>query len=586
MTGSGRSHSTRAVKLASAVLLTMLTASATLAQSDQVATEPDAGAVMPSGTDTLQTVLASVYRSNPRLLAERARLRETDENYIQARAQGRFQFSASGEFSGQIVRTPTASSFFGTTGGTTDGTPYSGQVAIVQPLYQGGRVKALKTQAKAGILAARASLENTENNVFLAAANAYVDVLRDEDAARIRRNNVRVLTRQLTAANDRFEVGEGTRTDIAQSESRLALAEAGLAQADAQLEVSRAQFVRLVGRMPIQPTAVPTFALPNSLDRAIALARENNPQLMAAYYNELAGDAAIDVAKAAGRPVLQLNGSLAAQREPILGVQTDQATIAAQVSIPIFSGGANTSRVRQAKHARTRLAFEARDTERAVDQTITQIWAQLEATRRVIETSRRQVEAADVAFEGVSLEQQVGTRTQLDVLDAEQEVLNARLTLLNAERDYNSAVFQLLSVIGVFDADGIALPVETYDEDAYLAHVSYDGLSKAVDRFVPEVVQKIGPQLPNLVIDPAKVVIAAGDTLTLDERAEGLASKAGDLGQFTKEVVDRATFQTPKYDPRKDLPEIDILLPLAIEETRVDADAVVKTDFEDQPLDE
>lgn len=546
---------------------------------DDVATE-----AAPFEADTLQSVLASVYRSNPRLLAERARLRETDENYIQARAQGRLTLSASGQFSGQVVRTPVASSFFGTSGGTTDGLPRSGQVSVVQPLYQGGRVKALKNQAKASILAARAGLENTENNIFLSAANAYVDVLRDEEAANIRRNNVRVLTRQLTAANDRFDVGEGTRTDIAQSESRLALAEAGLAQADAQLEVSRAQFVRLVGRMPIQPQPVPAFALPDTLDRAIALARENNPQLLASYYAEQAGDAAINIAKAAGRPTLSLTGSLAAQRETILGVsETDQATIAAQINIPIFSGGANASRVRQAKQARTRLAFETRDTERAVDQTVTQIWAQLQATKRVIETSRRQVDAADVAFEGVTLEQQVGTRTQLDVLDAEQEVLNARLTLLNAERDYNSAVFQLLSVIGVFDADGIALPVETYDESAYLENVAYDGLSKAVDRFVPEAVQKIGPQLPDLALDPARVVISAGDKLELDERAMGLVDQVGDLGQLAKESVDAVSGQTPEYDPRMDLPEVDIILPVNPDAPEIDLDEAVQTDFEDKP---
>lgn len=432
-------------------------------------------------SDTLQTILATVYQSNPRLLAERARLREVDENYIQARGQGRFTSTASGEFTGQIVRTPVTSNFFGVSGGTTDGTPYRGQVQVVQPIYQGGRVKALKTQAKAGILAARAALDSAENNIFLSTANAYVDILRDEQAAQIRRNNVRVLTRQLTAANDRFEVGEGTRTDIAQSQSRLALAEAGLAQAEAQLEVSRAQFVRLVGRMPIQPQSVPVVAIPETVAEATALARDNNPDLLAAYYNERAGRAAVDVAKAAGRPTLSLNGSIAAEREPILGVQTDQATIAAQISIPIFSGGINASRVRQAKQARTRLGYEARDTERAVDQTIAQVWAQLEASRRVIETSQRQVEAADVAFEGVSLEQQVGTRTQLDVLDAEQEVLNARLTLVNAERDYNSAVFQLLSVIGVFDAEGISLPVDTYEEGAYLQRVAKGPLSKTVD---------------------------------------------------------------------------------------------------------
>lgn len=507
--------------------------------------------------DTLQTVLASVYNSNPRLLAERARLREIDETYIQARAQGRPSLSVGGSFDAQVVRTPETNNFFGTSGGTTTGTPYAGQVSLVQPIYQGGRIKALKRQAQAGILAARAGLENAENNIFLSAANAYVDVLRDEEAALIRRNNVRVLDRQLIAANERFDVGEGTRTDIAQSESRLAAAEAGLAQADAQLQVSRALFVRIVGRVPNQLSPAPEFMLPTTLDQATLLARDNNPQLLAAYYNELAGDAAIDIAKSAGRPTLSLQGSLVASRQTILGIsETDQATIGAQLNIPIFSGGANASRVRQAKHAKTRLGFESRDTERAVDQTVAQVWAQMDAARRIVETSRRQVAAAEVAFEGVTLEQQVGTRTQLDVLDAEQETLNARLNLINSERDLNAAVFQLLSVIGVFDADGIALPITQHDPNAYLSDVSYDGFEEAGDRFIPEAVQKIVGQTPNIIKDPAKVVAGTLDAMELDVVGEGLAERGQQIGSLVKEGVDIVTFHTPHYDPRIDDPDI------------------------------
>jgi outer membrane protein len=475
-------------------------------------------------TDTLQTVLASVYRNNPQLLGERARLREIDENYIQARAQGRPSLTAGGELSLQATRSPVD----GTNpfvpaggGGWSDTTPSASQLIAIQPLYQGGRVKALKQQTKASIMAARAGLENAENNVFLSAANAYVDVLRDEETARIRRNNVRVLTRQLTAANERFDVGEGTRTDIAQSESRLAGAEAGLALADAQIANSRAIFVRYVGRMPDQLSPVPAFIVPDSLDQAIALARDNNPQLLAAYYNELAGTAAIDVAKAAGRPTVSLQGSLVRSRGTLLGFQdTDQATIGANVSVPIFSGGANASRVRQAKHAKTRLSFEARDVERIVDQTITQIWARMGAAKRIVATSQRQVAASDVAFEGVSLEQQVGTRTQLDVLDAEQETLNAKLTLINAERDYDAAVFQLLSTIGVLDADGIDLPITRHDPEAYFSDLRDDRFKRAGDRFIPAVFRNGEPEFPNLDGNNGRLETSEGEGTPLDVESD------------------------------------------------------------------
>lgn len=438
--------------------------------------------VMVNASDTLQTVLASVYRNNPRLLAERARLREVDENYIQARAQERPNLALGASISAENTKSPGDNPFNPDAGDWVSVYPRSAQVSVVQPLYQGGRVKALKRQSQAGIMAARAGLENAENTIFLSAANAYVDVLRDEEVANIRRNNVRVLGRQLTAAQDRFDVGEGTRTDIAQSQSRLAAAEAGLAQADAQLDISRATFVRLVGRMPNQLAPAPAFALPKSLDEAIGLARNNNPQLLAAYYNEMAGTAAIDVAKAASRPTVSLQGSIARARGSFLGFSdADQAVVGAQLSVPIFSGGANQSRIRQAKHAKTRLAFEARDAEQGVDQAVAQIWAQMDAARRIVETSRRQVAAAEVAFEGVTLEQDVGTRTQLDVLDAEQETLEAKLNLINSERNYNAAVFQLLSTIGVLDADGIDLPIETYNPDTYLSAIVNDDFKKALE---------------------------------------------------------------------------------------------------------
>ncbi|WP_409431922.1 TolC family outer membrane protein [Litorimonas sp. RW-G-Af-16] len=515
-----------------------------------------------ASAETLQDTLISVYNKNPRLQAERARLRETDETYIQARAQGRLSATASGSYARTEVRTPeTPGSFFAPPGGGWRGSdPLAGQVQVIQPLYQGGRVKALKRQAKSGILAARESLRATENSIFVSAAEAYVDVLRDEQAANIRRNNVRVLTSQLTAANARFDVGEGTRTDIAQSQSRLAASEAGLAQAEAQLQISRATYKRIVGRMPVDLQPVPDFALPNDLPTAIALARDNNPQLLASYFNEEAGRAAIDVAKSNGRPTISLNGTLSAQRGQLLGIEeTDQASLTAQISVPIFSGGLNRSRVRQAKHAKTRLAFETRDTELAVDQTVTQIWAQLEAAKRVFITSQQQLDAAEVAFEGVELELTVGTRTQLDVLNAEQEVLNAKLALINAERDVDSVTYQLLSILGVFDADGIALPVETYDAVQNFEAVRYRGFDRNIDRFVPEAAQKIGRQIPDIVNDVAGGVATLGRATKLDTVPETLSKAEVKPVKLLKDAADTVTGQEGEYHALRDVPLPEIV---------------------------
>ena len=484
------------------VIVTLLASSAVLAT--------------PAWAEGLQEALVSVYDTNPRLLAERARLREIDESYVQARAQGRPTIGGTGSIAQSWVNFPGGATVFTAgrpeaAGGeitgdiSISGRPNDIGLQIVQPLYQGGRVKALKEQAKLGVLAARENLRAQENELFLSAATAYVDVRRDMEATRIRRNNVRVLMRQLEAATARFEVGSGTRTDIAQSESRLALAEAGLAQADAQLAVSKARFSRLVGHPATVLDTPPIFRLPPSLPDAIAAARENNPQLIGSYFNEAAGRAAIDVAKAAGRPTVSLSGGVSRQRAQLSQLPSiDGASITAQITVPIYSGGGNTSRRRQAEHAKTRLAFETRDAELAIDEAVTQIWAQLTASRASLKAAKRQVSAADLAFEGVTLEQSVGTRDQLDVLNAEQETLNAQLSVIEAERNVSVATFQLLSTIGVFDAEGIRLPVDGYVPEENFNLIRYQGLTEKMDSYAPNFVKRLGRKIPGQSQKPEK----------------------------------------------------------------------------------
>ena len=517
-----------------------------------------------SSAETFQEALISVYNSNPRLQAERARVREVDENYIQARAQGRLTANASGSYGYTAAKTPSSSNpFSGSTGGSVNGHPHNAQLQIIQPIYQGGRVKALKKQARSSILAAREGLRNAEQSIFLSAANAYVDVVRDEETARIRRNNVMVLARQQLAAKDRFDVGEGTRTDIAQAQSRQAAAESGLAQAEAQLQSSRASYTRIIGHPPVALQSVPQFELPRSLQVAIGLARENNPQLLAAYFNEEAAGSAIDVAKSASRPVLSLNGTASTSYDQVLGInQADQASLTAQLTIPIFTGGLNRSRVRQAKHAKTRLAFEVRDTELAVDQTVAQIWAQLDAARLSLRASRQQVTAAEVAFEGVDLEQKVGTRTTLDVLDAEQEVLNAKLSVVEAERNVNATTFQLLTTLGVFDTEGISLPVETYDPVQNFDTVRYQGMTAIVDRYIPEFVQDVADEIIEIPSDlgeaAVNLVTPTGIVSAVETIGEAAIGLPRDAVYGAKTGIDRLTGDRPDYSPQE-----DVILPAA-----------------------
>ena len=213
---------------------------------------------------------------------------------------------------------------------------------------------------------------------------------------------------------------------------------------------------------------LPDFVLPANLDEAVTLARANNPQLIAAMLNERAAEAAINVAKSASKPTLAIVGSASTIRDDVSGIsQAETGSIAAQISIPIFSGGVNRSRVRAAGHARLRSVFEMRDAERAVDDAVKQIWARLDAAQRSLVSSRTQVEAAEFAFEGVKLEQELGTRSTLDVLNAEQELLNARASLITVQADEFIAAYSALAAMGLLTAKHLKLPVQQYDPVAY-----------------------------------------------------------------------------------------------------------------------
>jgi outer membrane protein len=331
----------------------------------------------------------------------------------------------------------------------------------------------------------------------------------------------------------------------------LASAEAGLALADSELQIARAAYKRLVGRVPVDLQAVPQFVLPATADEALRLARENNPQLIASYFSEQAGKSAIDVAKAAGRPKLSLSGSVGAQRGQLFGFEeAETASLTANISIPIFSGGMNSSRVRQAKHAKTRLAFESRDREREIDETVIRAWSQKEAAASTLIAIRKQVEAAELAFEGVTLEQQVGTRTQLDVLDAEQEVLNAELALVNANRNLNAARYQLLATIGVFDAQGINLQIETpYDPKANFEAVRYDGLSNLVDTTIAEPVQSLARTVSGAVSDGFDGIAQTMSEPIVKDTAKAVPEAARKVFEQGKAALDKVSGVESDFHP-------------------------------------
>ncbi len=440
----------------------------------------------------MQEALISAYQNHPRLQAERARLRELDETYVQARAQGGLTSSINGTATVDVARTPSLSipiagfdDFI--TSGTTASSPIGLQLQAIQPIYQGGRISAMKSQARSGIMAAREILRSSETDLFVEVANAYVEVLKSEETSRIRRNNVQVLMRQKDAADSRFELGAGTRTDVALAEARLAGAKTGLAQADSALQVARANYRQATGHMPESLQTPLPFVLPVSESEAKEIARNNNPKLLASQYNEAAGDAAIKAAKAVRKPTVSLTGSLGARRgQAGFPERAESASIGAQVSIPLTSGGLNRSRVRAAENARTRLMLETRDAERQIESALMQSWAGLSAAKAALANSEVQVQAAELALEGVELEREVGTRNALDVLNAEQELLDAKLAVINSETEVQKAGFRLLALMGGFDALSLSLSTEYYDPEKNLREFADDGIIGIVEDIIPE----------------------------------------------------------------------------------------------------
>lgn len=399
----------------------------------------------PAQGETLTEAVAAAFSTNAQLEIERYRTDIARASLDLARSSGLPQVNLSASGGYEYVDSNAPFSF-----GTGDRPLASTQLQAVQPVYTGGRISAGIRRAQAGIDSADRSFDAARQDLILDVVTAYVDVRRDRETVSIRRNNVDVTGEQVRAAQDRFEVGVVTRTDVAQSQARLEGARAALAGAEAALEGSAAFYQFLTGQMPGDLAAPPPLPpLPADVDAAFAEAAANNPSILAAREDLRAASAGVDEAKAAGRAQISLVGTAGLQERFGDNSQRDTSVSAvAQGRVPLFSGGAVKAQVNSAKlqreQARRRIdAFETR-----VRAQVAQAWYGYDAATRAIEASRRQVEAAEIAYEGAKEELAVGVRTTLDVLDQEQQLFEARLALVGAERDAYVAAHQLLRATG------------------------------------------------------------------------------------------------------------------------------------------
>ena len=432
--------------------------------------------------DTLDGALALAYRNNPSLNAQRAGTRATDENVPQALAGYRPKVNITatgGEQSLSTTSKSASSSAPGTSVWSTSSgynSPLSVGLTMTQTLFNGFQTANKTRQAEAQVLSARATLATTVQNVLLNAVTAYMNLLRDSAILDLQKRNVEVLQEQLRQTRDRFNVGEVTRTDVAQSESSLAAGRSQVLTAEANFEASQATYRQVIGINPgkLAPgTPVDRFS-PKTLPGAVAVGIGTNPSVAAAQYNVDVALRQVKVAEGALLPNLSVQGSV---QKSWLGVgvlstmESYNASVLGTLTVPVYQGGAEYSLIRQAKETlgQQRLNLDvSRDT---VRQNVVQAWGQLQAAKANIEATQAQVQAAEIALNGIREEARVGHRTTFDVLTAQQTLVNARVAVVTAQHDRVVASYTLLAAVGRLSPDVLGLHVPVYRPQVHYEQV-------------------------------------------------------------------------------------------------------------------
>lgn len=399
--------------------------------------------------------MAKAYENNPNLAAARAGLRATDEGVPLAKSVYRPQVS------GEIGLDVTNSEVRGPAGGrsrVTDGTA-SASVSVNQTLFDGFQGVNNIRSAEAEVRSGRQSLRGTESDVLLAAAQAYANIIRDQAVVAIRQRNIAFLREQQNASQARFDVGEATRTDVSQAEAELAGAGAALQSAVAQLRASEAVYVQIVGAVPsgLAGPAVPAKLLPRSADQAVAVGLREHPAILEQLSRVDSAGYQVKAAEGALLPGVSISGTVS---ETDGGISTTR--LGARVTVPIYQGGAATARIRQRKELLGQQRLSVDVTRDQVRQEAVSAWTQLQAATANIAAIQRQIEAAQLALNGVIEERTVGQRTTLDVLQQQQQVLQARESLAQAQRNRVVASYLLLDAIGRLSVKQLGLAVANY----------------------------------------------------------------------------------------------------------------------------
>jgi len=436
-----------------------------------VATASGAAIFAPTAAraETLMQALASAYQYNPQLDAERARLRATDEEVTRARSGFRPVITGNADVNYQNTKTRTT---LGTTEAETKPKGYS--VDVVQPIFSGFRTINAVNEQEANVRAARETLRSVEQTVLLDAVTAFMDVVRDQAIVKLRENNVNVLSRELKATQDRFAVGEVTRTDVAQAQARRAGAVSALDLARANLKTSRASYERVIGHAPdnlVEPGGLERY-LPRSLDEAKSIGTQENPAVVGSLYLEQAARFGVDRIRGELLPQVQLEASYSDRYDTTTTIeQSEAAIVTGRLTVPIYEGGEVYARVRQQKHIHVSRLQEIEQARSESEAQVVGTWSQLLAARAQVESDQSQVSANTTALTGVREEERVGQRTLLDVLNAEVELLNSQVQLVSTRRNVVVSSYAVMAAIGRLDAVNLGFTSIAYDPEAHYQEV-------------------------------------------------------------------------------------------------------------------
>ena len=421
--------------------------------------------------ETMSGALAKAYGYNPDLNQQRAATRAADEGVPRATAGWRPVLSATSSIGAASTKTVDR----GVVRTDSSTIPRVSSLAVTQTLYNGGRTGNTVRQAESTVMQSRETLRLSEQEVLAAGSTAYMNVLRDTALLQLQNNNVDVLKQQLKQTEDRFQVGEVTRTDVAQAQASLAQGQANAFQARFDLQNSIAIYRQVIGEQPrnLEPARPVEALMPRSLESALALSQKQHPRIQAALHAVDVAVLNVTVQEGALLPTVSATGTASVSREPsgFPNYQTKSMSAVATLSVPLYEGGATYSAIRQAKELVGQARLQADVQRELVRSGVIAAWGGFQTTKLTIQSFQAQVRANEIALEGVREEAKVGQRTTLDVLNAQQTLLNSRVSLVTAQRNQVVASYALLAAAGQLSADVLGLRVYSYDPTIHFDQV-------------------------------------------------------------------------------------------------------------------